>query len=389
MGKTTKAVLLVFIGLSTSLFLRSSTAFAASTSSYFIHDDLWTNTPLSSLTSTVLHTGTTVGVTDIWVLSRINGIANNIIYASTTDFGASGVPFRYVDIFPFVSDGNNYYIFSNHDNLGGNNGSSIVFLTIQGGVWSWSEFVSTGLSRIDSFTFSTSTNIANVTGYWEATTTPFVTQRLSFWQFSDGLGKESYTQYIATTTGYFNFSFDFKSPYGWSLTNSSTTPIYSSFSLNASLDQYDETNFVFPIGGEVINNIAATSTTILSSSYNATDFTLNPRALAQYPEFPCSVTSLIGCIKNALIWAFYPTADTLTNFNSLVDVMKSKPPAGYFYVVKSNLDNLSATGTKPFNIVIPRSIKNYIFSPFDIGIAGVLWFYFIINFYKRLKHITI
>lgn len=245
--------------------------------------------------------------------------------------------------------------------------------------------------RIDTFSYSTTTAVANITGYWEATTTPHITQRLSFWQFSNTLGRESYEQITATTTGYFNFSFPFLDPYAWTATSSTTTaPIYNSFTLNASLDEYDETNYVFPYGGTIINNLDATSTEVSAvSQYNADDFTLNPRQLALYPEYECGITSLTGCFKNAIIWAFYPTQETLDNWNSLLTTIQTKAPVGYFFMTRDSISGLSATSTKAFNVVIPSSLKTYIFNPFDTGIAAILWFFFIFNFYKRLKTITI
>jgi hypothetical protein len=245
--------------------------------------------------------------------------------------------------------------------------------------------------RIINFTFSTTTATANIEGYWEATTTPYISNKLSFWQFSNSLGKESYVQLTATTTGYFNFSFPFKDPYSWTATTSTTTaPIYNSFTLNASLDQYDETNYVFPYGGTIINNLDATSTIISAvDNYNASDFISSPRALALYPEYECGITSLTGCFKNAIIWAFYPTQEALDNWNGLLTTIQTKAPVGYFYMAKDSINGLSATSTKAFNVVIPNSLKNYIFTPFDTGIAAILWFFFIFNFYKRLKTITI
>jgi hypothetical protein len=243
--------------------------------------------------------------------------------------------------------------------------------------------------HISSFTYATTTATANITGYWEATTTPYITQRLSFWQFSDTLGKERYQQVIATTTGAFNFSFTFNDPYAWSSGESSTTPIFSSFTLNASLDQYDETNNVFPYGGEIIDNLDATSTTISASVYNASDFISTPRDLALYPEYECGITSMMGCIKNAAIWLFYPTQDALDSWTSLKTTLETKAPIGYFYSVKNAVGGLSATSTPSFSLTIPAHLKQYIFDPFDIGIAGILWFFFIFHFYKRLKTIQI
>jgi len=261
-------------------------------------------------------------------------------------------------------------------------------LHLTGGVWQGS-FVNDTSSRIDTFSYSTTTAKATITGFWNATTTPYITERLTFWQYSDTLGKESYEQLVATTTGAFSWTFDFKDPYAWTTSESSTTPIYTSFTLNALLDQYDETNYDFPFGGTVIDNLDATSTTLYAASYNASDFTSTPRDLALYPEYECGITSMMGCIKNALIWTFYPTQDALDSWTALKTTLETKAPIGYFYSVKNAVGGLSATSTPSFSLTIPAHLKQYIFDPFDIGIAGILWFFFIFHFYKRLKTIQI
>lgn len=252
----------------------------------------------------------------------------------------------------------------------------------------WSSFISP-YPHIEDLSYSTTTAKATITGYWEATTTPYITQRLTFWQFSDTLGEESREQLTATTTGAFSFTFDFKDPYAWSSGESSTTPIYTSFTLNASLDQYDETNYVFPYGGTIIDNLDATSTTLYASSYNASDFISTPRDLALYPEYDCDLVHLSGCLKNAAIWLFYPTQDALDSWTTLKTTLETKAPFGYFYSVKNAVGGLSATSTPSFSLTIPAHLKTYFFDPFDTGIAGILWFFFIFHFYKRLKHIQI
>jgi len=65
-------------------------------------------------------------------------------------------------------------------------------------------------SRIDTFTYATSTQTVNLTGYWNATSTPNIQEELEFWQESTALGQESYIKVVATTTGAFNFTFPYK-----------------------------------------------------------------------------------------------------------------------------------------------------------------------------------
>jgi hypothetical protein len=70
-------------------------------------------------------------------------------------------------------------------------------------------------------------------------------------------------------------------------------------------------------------------------------------------------------------------------------LIQSKAPVGYFFVARDAIQGLNKDGTPATNITIPYSLKHYIFSPFDIGIASILWLFFLFNFYKRLKFITI
>lgn len=256
----------------------------------------------------------------------------------------------------------------------------------------WTE-TPTSTAYFTSFTYSTSTDIVNITGYWEATTTPHINQRLTFWQYTALLGKTNYQEVVATTTGNFDLSFSFTEPTTGATTSTTTSNIISSYVLNATLDLFDNT-FAASLGypDDSLDYIGyktpldATSTII---SVISLDYTATLQNLLNYPEYECGITSITGCIKNAAIWLFFPTIDTIQNYNKLIDVIQSKPPVGYFTMVKSNISGLSATSTKAFNLIIPASIKNNIFNPFDIGVAGILWLFFIFNFYKRLKHITI
>jgi len=207
-------------------------------------------------------------------------------------------------------------------------------------------------SRIDTFTYATSTGIANVTGYWNATSTTGITERLSFWQTSTQLGMESYVQVTASTTGAFNFSFEFlglPTPYNGSTT---TAPILAPYTLHASLDQYDG-NYYDPFGtsgldqSKYITNLDATSTTVSTLTYGLPDYTTSP-GLQQLPEYECAITSITGCLKNAGIWLFYPTSDTVEQFKTLGTDLQGKFPFAYAYGVntlRQELWNSSQTST--------------------------------------------
>jgi len=406
MQKVAIAVFSTVVALSTGFFLFENTAMAISNNLFSVENDhltiytdisqqcgdftglyIWqtATTSSTSIDDYSLFTAAGCGYPrppEETIESFLDSLAAN--YSTTTDsiiFDLNSAPFN------SKTAGQSFWLELTHTSgVLGNGFENWYPITFDGTKWVGGNFF--GSSVITSFTFSTSTAMATVSGYWEATTTPYITQRLSFWQFSDTLGKESLTVITATTTGAFNYSFEFKDPFVF--TTGSTTPVYSSFTLNASLDQYDETKYSFGgLNAGYITNIDATSTTISTSLYNASDFTQTPRDLALYPEYDCSISSITGCFKNAIIWAFYPTQSTIDNYNNFVALIKTKPPVGYFYAVQGNLNNLSATSTGKFSLVIPDAIRIYIFNPVDAAIAGLIWFFFITHFYHRLKHITI
>lgn len=252
-------------------------------------------------------------------------------------------------------------------------------------------FVPDYTSHFDSISFSTTTNKVNVTGYWNATTTPNIIEQVSFNQYSIMLGEEANATTIATTTGNFDLYFDYiplPTPYTGATT---TATITSDLYFYAKLYQIDN-NYYNPFGEQDIRYstlLDATSTILTASTTDLWNIGSTTAGLFLYPEYICDITSITGCIKNALIWAFYPTQKTVENFYNLQTLVQSKAPFGYFSVVKTGINSLSATSTPTFSITIPNSLKIYIFNPFDIAISSILWLFFIFNLYKRLKHITI
>ena len=244
-------------------------------------------------------------------------------------------------------------------------------------------------THFTSFAVSTTTGTVNIQGYWNATTTNGIYEQLQFYQYDTIFGQQSFTTRTATTTGNFNWTFPYVDPP--TTTGTTTAQFGVDTTFYAKIYQYNNNYFNDPFTGIIDplykTLLVATSTTMSPTAlfYNIASTT----ALFAYPEYECGLTSMIGCIKNALIWAFYPTEDTITNYNSFLALIQEKPPIGYFTVVKNNLNNLTATSTSAFSVVLPYSLKHYIFDPFDVGLASILWFFFIFNFYKRLKHITI
>lgn len=246
------------------------------------------------------------------------------------------------------------------------------------------ESINTTESKIYNFSYSTTTELAHIEGFWKATTTPGITERLSFYQESS-LGQEDFVQVYATTTGFFSYDFPFRGS-SYTTTGTTTAPLLSEFTLNARLDQYGP---IVSFTQTDILPLDATSTSISGLNYGVNDYSTSTRNLLLYPEYECGITSMTGCVKNAFIWAFYPTQDSLNQYNNFLQLMQNKAPFGYFYSIKGSLSGISSTSTSIFNITIPANLKQFIFDPFDIAIASILWFFGSIHIYKRLKDVDI
>jgi len=210
-------------------------------------------------------------------------------------------------------------------------------------------------TRITSFTYATSTRIANVQGYWN--THASSTERLSFWQDSAMLGQESYEEYYATTTGAFNFSFEFlglPTPYSGSTT---TAPFVAPYTLNARITEiYSDFN---PFSGEGTPPVilASTSTVVSTLTYDLPDYTTGA-GLAEYPEYECAITSITGCLKNAGIWLFYPASDSVEKFKSLNDTLAGKFPFAYAYQAPSLVNKLW-TSTQTASSTVSVNVNHF------------------------------
>lgn len=207
-------------------------------------------------------------------------------------------------------------------------------------------------SRIDTFTYSTSTRIANITGYWNTHATS--SETLSFWQQSNLLGQESFVSFTATTSGAFNFSVEFlglPTPYTGSTT---TAPIIAPYDLVASLDLIDPT-YYDPFGQQGLDtskyktNLDYEEIHVSTLTYNLDDITTGT-GLYSYPEYECGITSITGCLKNAGIWLFYPSASSIEQFKSLGTTLQGKFPFAYAYGIGQMRNELFGASSTPQTI---------------------------------------
>jgi len=314
-----------------------------------------------------------------------NFITSNGSIGSICSSGSTfALPYRY----NYVNG--NYYILINEGGQATNlDDADFVFsFTLNNNIATNITPIDDYTSRIDNISLSTSTNKVNLTGYWNATTTSGVYEQLEFYQINTILGQEDYFTVNATTSGAFNIDFDYRNvatPY----TGTTTKPITANTTFYVNL--YEKNNAYYnPFGDYDIRYetlLDATTTFLIASTTDY--FNISTSTIVDYPEYECAITSLTGCFKNALIWTFYPSQQTIGRYYALVEVIQKKPPIGYFYITKNAIISLSASSTSAFNITIPAHLKTYIFTPLDAGLAGLAWIFFVFAFYKRLKDLKI
>ncbi len=101
----------------------------------------------------------------------------------------------------------------------------------------------------------------------------------------------------------------------------------------------------------------------------------------------CSVTEVAGCIQNALLFLFYPSSNSLSQFTGLYSTIENKPPFGYVTAINSILKNLNDTETAIFELQSMTLLNTYIFIPFREAINWLMWLGFAFILFHRFKNI--
>jgi hypothetical protein len=229
------------------------------------------------------------------------------------------------------------------------------------------------LPAFTSIHVSTTTSRVYLTGYW----TP--SDQINFYQDNSIYGASNYQQMAATGTGAFSIYFGYSTPPTPSYVSSTTPEISASINFYADLKDITTDPPVL---------IDATSTSIYNTPIGSYDLGSTTAILNYPPPDECNILHIGGCIKNVLVWAFFPSQDSLERFGQLGEYIKTKSPFGYFYIVQGQLTTIDASSSPSFAINIPAFVIT-ILSPIDIVLAGLIFVFFLFNFYKRLKHIHI
>jgi len=104
----------------------------------------------------------------------------------------------------------------------------------------------------------------------------------------------------------------------------------------------------------------------------------------------CEPTSWadFGCLfSNAIAWAFVIPDDAFDDFATLADVIKNKPPLGYFMSAANAIGNIATTSTTTLSI--PAPIMSLVFTPLRAALVLIIAFAGLIWLYNRVKNINV
>ena len=92
---------------------------------------------------------------------------------------------------------------------------------------------------------------------------------------------------------------------------------------------------------------------------------------------------------NVFLYLFVPSTDSFNRFTTISEQIGNKPPIGYFTQIKNVLSNINASGTPVFNIGNYTPLNNSIFTPLKTGMTWLLWLFFTVVIFNRIRHLNL
>lgn len=173
------------------------------------------------------------------------------------------------------------------------------------------------------------------------------------------------------------------------LPHCSPLPTVNGFGLPYNFNYSLDPNHTFSYTLKLYDGVNYTSArSPISFSTSALSTTATP---AWVPE-ACDWTSPAtygGCISNIFYSLFFPSLDSLNQFQTLSTLYVNKPPFGYIVAVQNTLKNINDTGTSAFTLTSMPILNTFIFDPLRTALVWVLWVAFLFVLYHRLSDIIL
>lgn len=147
---------------------------------------------------------------------------------------------------------------------------------------------------------------------------------------------------------------------------------------------------IFDNNDNIIGSISEVFFNVKSNSYFAATGLISPYVQgADLSQVNCTLYD-VGCqFQKAMSFLFRPKPSTLSNWGSLWQTVRNKPPFGYVTVTITALSALSGTSTSAFSMpAVP--FMTPLFTPLRDSLGVILWALYAIGFYLyRLKTIDV
>lgn len=152
---------------------------------------------------------------------------------------------------------------------------------------------------------------------------------------------------------------------------------------------------IFPLqlfsGTSTISAIACTDITATNCSVKSNEVTVQVLFGGEEPTPPDFTDPDFGFLGNALFsvlkFLFIPPNDVFNPLTSLIDLIKSKPPLGFFAIVENSVSSIGTTAPA-FSLQGTASLST-ILTPLKIGISFILWTLFAFWLFRKITSLNV
>lgn len=168
-------------------------------------------------------------------------------------------------------------------------------------------------------------------------------------------------------------------PYGLGFFETIATSSLISFTITGEIP-YSGGNYGTYYPTSTPTSTATSSEWVITCDPNDPLFT---RSICQISKWV--LDGIVGILK----FLFIPSSESLSNFVGLGDIIKNKAPIGYFYSIKSALNNVAATSSLAFDLATSTAALAPVLTPIKTGITFILWFVFCFWIFNRIRKLEL
>ena len=132
---------------------------------------------------------------------------------------------------------------------------------------------------------------------------------------------------------------------------------------------------------------------IIDRGFGATGSWGSPTSTASSSEWTLTCDQSDGFFAKSLCFLaqalFIPSNDSTSIFQNVGDLVKTKPPMGYFTQIKNAISNLSSTASSTLSLPDLSGMNSTLFNPLKAILQLGLWFLFGFWLFNRMRHLEL